>query len=139
MKKWVVCMCATMVALLVVVAIVYGCLFKVHPLNPNGDVVEVQYISYQDENIELSDENKKQIAEILSSASCKRQEGQMPSGGNAERLVEIDGLIGDDSMHIVLGDYNYYYESAGSYKWFELEDGDEIKDKILEIISNADQ
>ena len=137
MKKWIIGVLAAMAALLIVVAVVYGFLFKAQPLNPDNNVIDIQYVYYQDKEIEVSDENKEQIASILSSASCKRQEGQIPSLRGAERLIEIDGLIGDDTMHIVLGDYNYYYESAESYNWFELEGGNEIKSKILDIINNA--
>ena len=124
--------CMTIV---IVVCVAAGALFMPHKFI-NGDA-EIKWlrVSYNKDEISLSDEQADMLGRELRGLTVRRVEGS--EGMSYDDVTyEIDLIADGEICHIVLGKWNYCYHSAGAFRYFKIvSDVDELNEMLDNMLN----
>ena len=116
-----------------------GALFMPHKFIKSDAEIKWLRVSYNKDEISLSDEQADEISRELRGLTVRRVEGS--DGMSYDDVTyEIDLIADGEICHIVLGKWNYCYHSAGAFRYFKIVsdvDGlNEMLDNMLDDILN---
>ena len=109
----------TCMTIVIVVCVAAGALFMPHKFI-NGDA-EIKWlrVSYNKDEISLSDEQADMLGRELRGLTVRRVEGS--EGMSYDDVTyEIELIADGEIYHIVLGKWNYCYHSAGAFRYFKI-------------------
>ena len=124
--------CMTIV---IVVCVAAGALFMPHKFIKSDAEIKWLRVSYNKDEISLSDEQADMLGRELRGLTVSRVEG---SEGMSDDDVtyEIDLIADGEICHIVLGKWNYCYHSAGAFRYFKIvSDVDELNEMLDNILN----
>lgn len=116
-------------ALLLVVAAV----FIPHPVAANADEIQDLRISY--EGTPIQNFNEEAVKEFLGQLSCHRSLGQH-TPYSLDDTYEFDMIYQSKPLHVVLGEKQFCYSSAGMFKEFTISNGSAAIDRLEYILSH---
>lgn len=124
--------CMTIV---IVVCVAAGALFMPHKFIKSDAEIKWLRVSYNKDEISLSDEQADEISRELRGLTVRRVEGS--EGMSYDDVTyEIDLIADGEICHIVLGKWNYCYHSAGAFRYFKIvSDVDELNEMLNNILS----
>ena len=125
--------CMTIV---IVVCVVAGALFMPHKFIKSDAEIKWLRVSYNKDEISLSDEQADEISRELRGLTVRRVEGS--EGMSYDDVTyEIDLIADGEICHIVLGKWNYCYHSAGAFRYFKIvSDVDELNEMLDNMLDN---
>lgn len=124
--------CMTIV---IVVCVAAGALFMPHKFIKSDTEIKWLRVSYNKDEISLSDEQADMLGRELRGLTVRRVEGS--EGMSYDDVTyEIDLIADGEICHIVLGKWNYCYHSAGAFRYFKIvSDVDELNEMLNNILS----
>ena len=124
--------CMTIV---IVVCVAAGALFMPHKFIKSDAEIKWLRVSYNKDEISLSDKQADEISRELCGLTVRRVEGS--EGMSYDDVTyEIDLIADGEICHIVLGKWNYCYHSAGAFRYFKIvSDVDELNEMLNNILS----
>ena len=124
--------CMTIV---IVVCVAAGALFMPHKFIKGDAEIKWLRVSYNKDEISLSDEQADMLGRELRGLTVRRVEGS--EGMSYDDVTyEIDLIADGEICHIVLGKWNYCYHSAGAVRYFKIvSDVDELNVMLNNILS----
>ena len=123
--------CMTIV---IVVCVAAGALFMPHKFIKSDAEIKWLRVSYNKDEISLSDEQADMLGRELRGLTVRRVEGS--EGMLDDVTYEIDLIADGEICHIVLGKWNYCYHSAGAFRYFKIvSDVDELNEMLNNILS----
>lgn len=125
--------CMTIV---IVVCVAAGALFMPHKFIKSDAEIKWLRVSYNKDEISLSDEQADEISRELRGLTVRRVEGS--EGMSYDDVTyEIDLIADGEICHIVLGKWNYCYHSAGAFRYFKIvSDVDELNEMLDNMLDN---
>ena len=125
--------CMTIV---IVVCVAAGALFMPHKFIKSDAEIKWLRVSYNKDEIRLSDEQADEISRELRGLTVRRVEGS--EGMSYDDVTyEIDLIADGEICHIVLGKWNYCYHSAGAFRYFKIvSDVDELNEMLDNMLDN---
>ena len=125
--------CMTIV---IVVCVAAGALFMPHKFIKSDAEIKWLRVSYNKDEISLSDEQADEISRELRGLTVRRVEGS--EGMSYDDVTyEIDLIADGEICHIVLGKCNYCYHSAGAFRYFKIvSDVDELNEMLDNMLDN---
>ena len=124
--------CMTIV---IVVCVAAGALFMPHKFIKSDAEIKWLRVSYNKDEISLSDEQADMLGRELRGLTVRRVEGS--EGMSYDDVTYEINLIADGEIcHIVLGKWNYCYHSAGAFRYFKIvSDVDELNEMLNNMLS----
>ena len=124
--------CMTIV---IVVCVAAGALFMPHKFIKSDAEIKWLRVSYNKDEINLSDEQADEISRELRELTVRRVEGS--EGMSYDDVTyEIDLIADGEICHIVLGKWNYCYHSAGAFRYFNIvSDVDELNETLDNMLN----
>lgn len=124
--------CMTIV---IVVCVAAGALFMPHKFIKSDAEIKWLRVSYNKDEISLSDEQADEISRELRGLTVRRVEGS--EGMSYDDVTyEIDLIADGEICHIVLGKWNYCYHSAGAFRYFNIvSDVDELNETLDNMLN----
>ena len=124
--------CMTIV---IVVCVAAGALFMPHKFIKSDAEIKWLRVSYNKDEISLSDEQADEISRELCELTVRRVEGS--EGMSYDDVTyEIDLIADGEICHIVLGKWNYCYHSAGAFRYFNIvSDVDELNETLDNMLN----
>ena len=124
--------CMTIV---IVVCVAAGALFMPHKFIKSDAEIKWLRVSYNKDEISLSDEQADEISRELRGLTVRRVEGS--EGMSYDDVTyEIDLIADGEICHIVLGKWNYCYHSAGAFRYFKIvSDVDELNETLDNMLN----
>ena len=124
--------CMTIV---IVVCVAAGALFMPHKFIKSDAEIKWLRVSYNKDEISLSDEQADEISRELRGLTVRRVEGS--EGMSYDDVTyEIDLIADGEICHIVLGNWTYCYHSAGAFRYFKIvSDVDELNEMLDNILN----
>ena len=124
--------CMTIV---IVVCVAAGALFMPHKFIKSDAEIKWLRVSYNKDEISLSDEQADMLGRELRGLSVRRVEGS--EGMSYDDVTyEIDLIADGEICHIVLGKWNYCYHSAGAFRYFNIvSDVDELNETLDNMLN----
>ena len=124
--------CMTIV---IVVCVAAGALFMPHKFIKGDAEIKWLRVSYNKDEISLSDEQADMLGRELHGLTVRRVEGS--EGMSYDDVTyEIDLIADGEICHIVLGKWNYCYHSAGAFRYFKIvSDVDELNEMLDNILN----
>lgn len=112
-----------------------GALFMPHKFIKSDAEIKWLRVSYNKDEISLSDEQADEISRELRGLTVRRVEGS--EGMSYDDVTyEIDLIADGEICHIVLGKWNYCYHSAGAFRYFKIvSDVDGLNEMLNNILS----
>lgn len=124
--------CMTIV---IVVCVAAGALFMPHKFIKSDAEIKWLRVSYNKDEISLSDEQADEISRELRGLTVRRVEGSEEMSYD-DVTYEIDLIADGEICHIVLGKWNYCYHSAGAFRYFKIvSDVDELNEMLDNILN----
>ncbi len=125
--------CMTIV---IVVCVAAGALFMPHKFIKGDAKIKWLRVSYNKDEISLSDEQADMLGRELRGLTVRRVEGS--EGMSYDDVTyEIDLIADGEICHIVLGKWNYCYHSAGAFRYFKIvSDVDELNEMLDNMLDN---
>ena len=125
--------CMTIV---IVVCVAAGALFMPHKFIKGDAEIKWLRVSYNKDEISLSDEQADMLGRELRGLTVRRVEGS--EGMSYDDVTyEIDLIADGEICHIVLGKWNYCYHSAGAFRYFKIvSDVDELNEMLDNMLDN---
>ena len=125
--------CMTIV---IVVCVAAGALFMPHKFIKSDAEIKWLRMSYNKDEISLSDEQADMLGRELRGLTVRRVEGS--EGMSYDDVTyEIDLIADGEICHIVLGKWNYCYHSAGAFRYFKIvSDVDELNEMLDNMLDN---
>ena len=125
--------CMTIV---IVVCVAAGALFMPHKFIKSDAEIKWLRVSYNKDEISLSDEQADEISRELRGLTVRRVEGS--EGMSYDDVTyEIDLIADGEICHIVLGKWNYCYHSAGAFRYFKIvSDVDGLNEMLDNMLNN---
>ncbi len=125
--------CMTIV---IVVCVAAGALFMPHKFIKSDAEIKWLRVSYNKDEISLSDEQADEISRELRGLTVRRVEGS--EGMSYDDVTyEIDLIADGEICHIVLGKWNCCYHSAGAFRYFKIvSDVDELNEMLDNMLDN---
>ncbi|MCI6711245.1 MAG: hypothetical protein SPJ45_09940 [Anaerovoracaceae bacterium] len=125
--------CMTIV---IVVCVAAGALFMPHKFIKSDAEIKWLRVSYNKDEISLSDEQADMLGRELRGLTVRRVEGS--EGMSYDDVTyEIDLIADGEICHIVLGKWNYCYHSAGAFRYFKIvSDVDELNEMLDNMLDN---
>ena len=124
--------CMTIV---IVVCVAAGALFMPHKFIKSDAEIKWLRVSYNKDEISLSDEQADEISRELRGLTVRRVEGSEEMSYD-DVTYEIDLIADGEICHIVLGKWNYCYHSAGAFRYFKIvSDVDGVNEMLNNILS----
>lgn len=124
--------CMTIV---IVVCVAAGALFMPHKFIKSDAEIKWLRVSYNKDEISMSDEQADEISRELRGLTVRRVEGS--EGMSYDDVTyEIDLIADGEICHIVLGKWNYCYHSAGAFRYFKIvSDVDELNETLDNMLN----
>ena len=124
--------CMTIV---IAVCVAAGALFMPHKFIKSDAEIKWLRVSYNKDEISLSDEQADMLGRELRGLTVRRVEGS--EGMSYDDVTyEIDLIADGEICHIVLGKWNYCYHSAGAFRYFKIvSDVDELNEMLNNMLS----
>lgn len=124
--------CMTIV---IVVCVAAGALFMPHKFIKSDAEIKWLRVSYNKDEISLSDEQADMLGRELRGLTVRRVEGS--EGMSYDDVTyEIDLIADGEICHIVLGKWNYCYHSAGAFRYFNIvSDVDELNETLDNMLN----
>ena len=124
--------CMTIV---IVVCVAAGALFMPHKFIKSDAEIKWLRVSYNKDEISLSDEQADMLGRELRGLTVRRVEGS--EGMSYDDVTyEIDLIADGEICHIVLGKWNYCYHSAGAFRYFKIvSDVDELNETLDNMLN----
>lgn len=125
--------CMTIV---IVVCVAAGALFMPHKFIKSDAEIKWLRVSYNKDEISLSDEQADMLGRELRGLTVRRVEGS--EGMSYDDVTyEIDLIADGEICHIVLGKWNYCYHSVGAFRYFKIvSDVDELNEMLDNMLDN---
>ena len=125
--------CMTIV---IVVCVAAGALFMPHKFIKSDAEIKWLRVSYNKDEISLSDEQADMLGRELRGLTVRRVEGS-EGMSYGDVTYEIDLIADGEICHIVLGKWNYCYHSAGAFRYFKIvSDVDELNEMLDNMLDN---
>lgn len=125
--------CMTIV---IVVCVAAGALFMPHKFIKSDAEIKWLRVSYNKDEISLSDEQADMLGRELRGLTVRRVEGSEEMSYD-DVTYEIDLIADGEICHIVLGKWNYCYHSAGAFRYFKIvSDVDELNEMLDNMLDN---